>query len=151
MRYRLRTLLILMGWIALVAAAIRQPNAAWSGVIAFLTLTSLLTAALLMIFRAEARTAAIGYFVFCCGYLVYVSQASEFSVLKSGLSDANAIHGLFTVVHPDRWFAMAVGGEVLLPSPYDARFFAAVCHHAVACVLGLIGMGVAQWMGRESD
>ena len=151
MRYRLRTLLILMVWIALVAAALRQPTAVWSGVLAFLTLATLLIAALVIIFRPPARTSAIGYFVFCFGYLFYVSQTADFSGLTSGFSDENTIDGLFTVVHPDRWFAMAVGGEVLLPSPYDARFFTSVCHHSVACVLGLIGAGAAEWIHRNSS
>jgi hypothetical protein len=140
MRYRLRTLLILMVWVGFVLLSLRTPTALWSGVISVLTLLAVLLAVLLVIYRTErTRAMAIGFLVFCVGYLAYVAFLS--GTLGSGLSShasmpvGRASLQFFFVIHPD------TSG---IPRRYDVEDFIAICNHAVACLLGIAGAITAQ-------
>jgi len=154
MRYRLRTLLIAMSWVGLVSLALRVPTPLWAGVIEVLTLLIVLLAVLVIIHRpGRLRTMAIGFLVFCVGYLAYLGVRA--GTLSSGLNDSAmpltaAFYSLYWHVHPDTDSLNA--GTFLLrqPRPYDPREFVAICHYAVACILGVIGSIAAQLLATTT-
>jgi hypothetical protein len=90
MRYRLRTLLIGLTWFGLVLVGLREPTPLWSGAVALFTLFAILLAVLFAIYRTDhTRVAAIGFLVFCVGYLMYVGVVTQnfSSALSSGFID----------------------------------------------------------------
>src|SRR5262245_25559011 len=73
-QFRLATLLIATVWAALVSLGLRTPSPFWSGVVAVLTLLVVMFAVLLVIYRiGRTRAMAIGFLVFCVGYLIYLA------------------------------------------------------------------------------
>jgi hypothetical protein len=142
MRYRLRTLLIGLVWLGLVLVGLREPTPFWSGAVALFTLFAILLAVLFAIYRTDqTRVAAIGFLVFCVGYLIYVGVVTQnFSnALSSGFVDERVTSPLFNIIHPEQVIPLAVGGDMILPPPYEARFFLSVCNHALAFVFGIGG------------
>jgi hypothetical protein len=140
MRFRLRTLLILMIWVGFVSLALRMPTALLSGVISVLMLLAVLIAVLLVIYRTErTRAMAVGFLVFCVGYFAYVAFLS--GTLSSGLSShvstpvGRASFQFFFVIHPD------TSG---VPRRYNVQDFISICNHAAACLLGIAGAIAAQ-------
>jgi hypothetical protein len=57
---------------------------------------------------------------------------------------------LFIVIHPDQVVPLAVGGEMILPPPYEARFFLSVCNHALAFLFGIAGAMAAKGLQPTS-
>lgn len=167
-QFRLGTLLIATTWAALISLGLRTPTALWSGVIAVLTLLAVLMGVLVLIYRTgRTRAMAIGFLVFCVGYLAYLAILA--GTLSSGLSDPTTPVGgafdlFFDGIHPEqagRLRGGGMGGEggggfgsgeggfaapnSILRSPaFERRDFIAICNHALACLLGLAGAIAAQ-------
>jgi hypothetical protein len=105
-QFRLATLLIAILWAALISLGLRSPTALWSGMIAVLTLLTVLMAILVIIYRTgRTRAMAIGFAVFGIGYLVYIAILA--GTLSSGLTDpttpvGGAFNLLYDVIHPEQ-------------------------------------------------
>jgi hypothetical protein len=171
-QFRLATLLIAMSWAGLVSLGLRSPTALWSGVIAVLTLLTVLMAVLVVIYRSgRTRAMAIGFLVFCVGYLAYLAILA--GTLREGLSDVStpigsAFNSLFDTVHAEQDQGLydpgGIGGMAgpVAPDPFaapdpiqpigvrarsfDRRDFITICNHAVACLLGVAGAVAAQFL-----
>lgn len=113
-QFRLGTLLIAMVWVGLVSLGLRTPTALWSGVIAVLTLLTVLMAVLILIYRTgNTRAMAVGFLVFCVGYLAYLGILA--GTLSSGLSDPTtpvgaAFNYFYDGVHPSQEVSGTIGG-----------------------------------------
>jgi hypothetical protein len=69
MRFRLRTLLIAIVWLGLAFAALATPTPFWVSVVSAITLLSLLTSVLIVVYRRDSlRAFAVGFLVFGGGY-----------------------------------------------------------------------------------
>src|SRR5262245_54926359 len=165
-QFRLATLLIATVWAALVSLGLRTPTPFWSGVIAVLTLLVVMFAVLLVIYRiGRTRAMAIGFLVFCVGYLIYLAVLA--GTLSAGLSSnstpvGGAFQNVFQSIHPPitvqvGGFGGAMGGfggepayvvtmvkSVAIVQRYDSHDFVAICNHALACMLGVVGSVAAQ-------
>ena len=172
-QFRLATLLIATMWAALVSLGLRTPTPLWSGVIAVLTLLSVLFAVLLIIYRSgRTRAMAIGFLVFCVGYLTYLAVLA--GTLSAGLSsDSTPVGGafgwMFRGIHPpvavqtgfgtgeggmggfgEGGFGGGYGGggmggtATTMVQRYKSDDFVAICNHALACLLGVVGSVAAQ-------
>lgn len=180
-QFRLGTLLIATMWAALVSLGLRTPTALWSGVIAVLTLLAVLFAVLLVIYRSgRMRAMAIGFLVFCVGYLTYLAVLA--GTLTTGLSSnstpvGGAFAKMFQSIHPPVTVQVSFGGEsgyggamggfggegsafgggmgssVSMVQPYNSDEFVAICNHALACLLGIVGSVAAQLLfaSQKSD
>jgi hypothetical protein len=72
-QFRLATLLLMMIWIGLASAALATPTKFWVNVMAVITLLSLFTSVLVIIYRTECvRAFAVGFLVFGGAYGPYV-------------------------------------------------------------------------------
>jgi hypothetical protein len=68
-QFRLATLLLMMIWIGLASAALATPTRFWVSVMAVITLLSLFTSVLVIIYRTECvRAFAVGFLVFGGAY-----------------------------------------------------------------------------------
>ena len=146
-RYKLRTLLILVAWAGFVSLSLRTPTALCSGVLSVLTLLTVLIAVLLIIYRTDrTRAMAVGFLVFCVGYLAYLVVLD--GTLSSGLSShlstpvGRVSLDLFHFVHPD---------TLGIPRRYDLDDFVTICNHSIACLLGIVGSIVAQILHATSQ
>lgn len=137
-----------MIWFGAVGAALRNPTRQWSGTIGVLTLIFLLTSTLVGVYRqGQIRAMAFGFVLFCAGYLLYLMALS--GTLSQGLESdwtpsGGAFGTLFERIHRDDENAR---GQSMLNSDaayYFRSEFITVCNHAIACLLGLIGMVVAR-------
>jgi len=140
MRYSLRTLLIVMICVGFVLLALRMPAPLLSGAISVLTLLAVLIAVLLVIYRtARTRAMAVGFLVFCVGYLAFL--AFQAGPLNSGLTShlstpvGRASFQLFFVLHPD---------TPSVPRRYNVQDFILICNHAFAYFLGIAGAITAE-------
>jgi hypothetical protein len=153
-QFRIGTLLVAMAWAGLISLGLRTPTPLWSGVIAVLTLLTVLAAVLVIIYRSgRTRAMAIGFLVFCVGYLAYLAVLA--GTLSSGLfADSTPIGGafelLFQAIHPGTNLALFAdvnnlgrSGPIVLNS-YQEGDFIAICNHALACLLGVAGAIAAQ-------
>jgi hypothetical protein len=152
-QFRLGTLLVAMAWVGLVSLALRTPTVFWSGVIAAFTLLAVLLAVLVVIYRTgRTRATAIGFLVFCVGYLAYLGLLD--GTLSAGLSSTTTPTGtafmrLFEIVHPDIIEERTdENGNVIATfmrqRTYNLNDFISICNHALACLLGLAGAIAAQ-------
>jgi hypothetical protein len=142
-QFRIGTLLVAMVWAGLISLGLRTPTTLWSTVIDALTLLTVLTAALVGVYRVgKPRAMAIGFLVFCIGYLSYVAFLGR--ALMSPLGDEEFLTPLFHFIHLDSRVPLLVGGEMILPPVYNASDFISICHHAIAGLLGVVGAIVAQ-------
>lgn len=139
MRYRLRSLLIVTAWAGLIFLGWRSPTALMAGIVSTITLVTVLLAVLMTTYCAgSSRAMAIGYLVFCVGYLVHVVIDNRIS---GGATTpwGTVFIGLYILVH----------GPGPLPSPMNAGGlnpfnFTTIGHNALSCILGLAGAFSAQ-------
>jgi hypothetical protein len=152
-QFRLGTLLIATTWAGLISFGLRTPTALWSGVIAVLTLLTVFMAALVVMYRmGRTRAMAIGFLVFCVGYLTYLAVLA--GTLSSGLTDTDTPVGggfglLFEIIHPDRIVTETDSTGFARQQrirQYMNRDFVAICNHALACLLGIAGAIAAQML-----
>jgi hypothetical protein len=152
-QFRLGTLLVAMVWAGLVSLGLRTPTPLWLGVIAVLTLLTVLLAVLIVIYRTgRTRAMAIGFLVFGVGYLAYLGLLD--GTLSAGLTSSSTPVGaaflrLNEIVHPDVTEERTdENGNVIATfvraSIYMQNDFIAICNHALACLLGLAGAIAAQ-------
>ncbi len=138
MRFRLRTLLIVIALAAFVCLGLRSPTSLMAGIVSIVTLATVLLAVLMATYCAGAsRAFAIGYLVFCVGYLVHPAIANWIgqSVAGEPAPAWTAFFELYILVH---------GG-----TPGHVTNFATICHNALSCALGLIGALSAEWLYRR--
>jgi hypothetical protein len=149
-QFRLATLLIAMAWAGFVSLGLRTPTALWSGIIAILTLLTVLVAVLIAIYRVgRTRAMAIGFLVFCLGYLTYLTTMA--GNLGNGLGDESTpIGGIFSLafqrVHPAHEVELSFGTATVttMDAAFEPRHFLAICNQAIASGLGVVGAIVAQ-------
>jgi len=172
-QFRLATLLIATAWAGVVSLALSVPNDLWSGVIAVSTLLIAFAAVLLMIYRTgRVRAMTVGFLVFCVGYLMYLALSS--GSLGDGLRSHRtpcgaAFSALFSKIHPPQevtvrggfgsfgegGFGAGGGGlgsgtTTAMISTYELGNFVAISNHALACLLGVIGSVIAQFLYATS-
>ena len=139
MRYRLRTLLIVMLWSAIVAGALARPTHGWYGAIFLLALTTLLTFVLAAIYGAgERRAFSVGFLVFSIGYLLA-------RTLVTGSLNESLYAGWAPLQELWDWLFDNVHSDPDLRTDFDA-----ICNLALTCVLGFLGgaVAVAFFQGR---
>jgi hypothetical protein len=132
MRYRLRTLLIVLAWIGAACLALRTPTAMWSFA-AFISLVlALLTSALVIIYRrGPVRAFTIGFLMFGCSLLILLFLPSVGRLSAAGGIDVIAdlmykhIHGQVTAIH-------------------HLMAFEAIIHSLFVILFGLMGGVIAQ-------
>ena len=139
MRYRLRTLLVVMAGASFVFLGLRSPTALMSGLISVGALVTVLLALLMAMFSTgAARAMAIGYLIFCLGYLGHACVSGLIARWLGGgsISLWPLFNGLYAWIHfrgPARTFDPDAPGN-----------FTTIGHHAVSCALGLAGAFIAQ-------
>jgi len=144
-QFRVTTLLALIAWAGTICIGLRTPMRLWSGLIGLLTLLIVLTAVIVAIYRRRAQRAmAVGFVLFCVGYLTYMGLLS--GSLSSGLESdwipiGSAFGAIFEKIHLDD--VSHLNG---INSPYyvNRTEFITVCNYATASVLGIVGAAVAQ-------
>jgi hypothetical protein len=164
-QFRLGTLSIGIVWAGLVSLGLRSPTELWSGVIAVVTLLAVLFAVLLVIYRTDrTRAMAVGFLVFCVGYLAYLAVLA--GTLSGGLrSDDTPVGAAFSVffraAHPpqqvyqpasDPFSGPSAPGDpfgtgatvTLFQSRFHSSHFLTICNNALACLLGVAGAIAAQ-------
>jgi hypothetical protein len=135
MRFRLRTLLILTTWAGLIFLGFRSPTPGMSGVISVVTLVTILFAVLVLSFgRGTSRAMAIGYLIFCGGYLVHLTLLANW--LSRAMADGQT----------SLWFLFYGLGDTVHRGDYSRGDFIAIGHNAVACLLGIAGAASAQML-----
>jgi hypothetical protein len=132
MRYKLRTLLMLMVCAAIVAGALARPTHGWYGAIFLMALFAVLTSVLAIIYCvAERRAFAVGFLVFSTGYLLSCTllTGSLNEALYAGWAPLQEVWDwLFDRVH----------------SNAEGRTdFYAICNLALTCALGELGGAVS--------
>jgi len=144
-QFRVATLLALIAWAGMICLGLRTPMRLWSGVIGLLTLLVVLTAVIVAIYRRRAQRAmAVGFVLFCVGYLTYLGLLS--GSLTNGLESdwipiGSAFGAIFEKIHLDD--LSRLNG---INSPYyvNRTEFITICNYAAASVLGIVGAAVAQ-------
>src|SRR5437867_6117 len=105
MRYRLRTLLIVTAWAGLVFLGLGSPTPLWSGVVAMVTLVTILSGLLMAFYcTGTSRAMAIGYLLFCAGYLIHLTFLAGWmsqSMSNGETSLWSLFFQLFEIVHPN--------------------------------------------------
>jgi hypothetical protein len=151
-QFRIATLLIAMIWVGLVSLGLRNPTSVWAGASAALTLLATLTAILIAIYRTgRVRAAAIGFVIFCGGFLLISSNYYLFPGIGPGSTIAQLFSILATSMHGestwtnDQWVVFPITVFSSEP-PYYRGNFIAICNHALACILGIAGAITAQML-----
>jgi hypothetical protein len=143
-RYKLRTLLILLALTGFILAGLRTPTRQFAELSFVTSLISSLTSTLLVILlRGRSQAKAIGFLVFCGGYLLFFglvavtnANAMHDKLLDSPVGNSMAHLFNYLYVRPE-----GPGGK--LASHYNRPDFFAVCHYSIALTLGVIGAFVA--------
>jgi hypothetical protein len=138
MQYRLRTLMIVPVLAGFVFLGLRSPTQLMAGIVSTVTLATVLFAVLMATYCAGAsRAFAIGYLVFCVGFLVHPAIAKWIGQSVAGETSPvwSAFLELYIRVH---------GG-----TPGRAMNFATICHNALSCALGLLGAFSAELLYRR--
>jgi hypothetical protein len=147
MRFRLRTLLIATAWAGLVFLGLRSPSPVMSGIISTVTLVTILLAVLVTIYcTGTSRAMAIGYLLFCAGYLIHLTFLAGWmsrSMGDASISLWSLFFQLFEIVHPNN-------PSIPIPLRNASRSnFTAIGHNAIACLLGMAGAMAAQILYRR--
>jgi|SRR3954453_1413647 hypothetical protein len=149
-QFRIATLLIAMVWVGLVSLGLRTPTQILAGIIAVLTVLVLLVVILVSVFRANPiRATAIGFIVFCGGYLMVMRDYYPLPGFGPATTVADLFSLLATWVHGEsawtneQWVGFPVSALPTEP-PYQRGNFIAICHHALATFLGVLGAIIAQ-------
>jgi len=148
LQYRLRTLLIVTALVGLILAGLRMPTRNMAELFFATAHVSLLTSILLVILcRGQSQTRAIGFMVFCGGYLALFNMAAvPQSIANDKLIDSplgTSFATFFNYLH----VRMEGGG---LRSHYNRPDFLGICHYSLALALGLIGTIVANSLCRRT-
>jgi hypothetical protein len=142
MRFRLRTLLIVITCVALTLVAAGSPTDFWSGAFVVITVVTLLVAILGALCSRGTRWAmAVGYLVFCGGYLVHVTLLADWQS-RAMNNGTTTLWSLFRLLYD-----ALHSGTRRLPANQDTRAnFSVIGHHALACVLGCAGAMLGKWL-----
>jgi hypothetical protein len=135
---RLRTLLIVTALADLFFLGPRSPTSIMAGIVSTFTLATVLFAVLMATYCTGAsRAFAVGYLVFCVGYLVHPAIANWTGQSLPGETSPAwaAFFHLYILVHG--------------PTPGHATNFATICHNALSCTLGLAGAVSAELLYRR--
>jgi hypothetical protein len=155
-QFRLTTLLIATVWAALICLGLRTPTSLSSSLIAFLTLLTLLMAILVVVYRARrTRAAAIGFIVFCGGYLIYSHNYFGLTAFGIGTPFLELLDALATAIHGDGRLTNEPfnlpRSVIAIDPPYQRADFIAICNHAIACLLGIAGAVASQMLNATQE
>jgi len=140
MRYRLRTLLLLMVWAAIVAGALAHPTHGWYGAIFLLALLAVLTSVLATIYCvAERRAFAVGFLVFSTGYLLS-------RTLMTGSLNESLYAGWAPLQEVWDWLFDRIHSNADWRTDFNA-----ICNLALTCGLGAIGGAVSMVLFGEKS
>jgi hypothetical protein len=144
-QFRLLSLIVFTTWAAFACVGIREPTAPWETLIRGFTLVSVMLTALIAIYRnGGQRAVALGYLIFCGGYIAYIclSRGSiqwPFGLMPTADDSESIPLVLYYALHGDPF--MSAGGNWSGFQPNVPRF-TNIIHHTIACILGIVG-GVA--------
>jgi hypothetical protein len=99
-------LLALIGWVAIVCVALKQPTPVWAAAMFLLAMLAVLASGLAILFRAgRARVFAVGFFAGCLGYAtcLFVTEkhfGGQFGN-ENQLPTTQFANWMFQKVHPD--------------------------------------------------
>src|SRR2546421_9332411 len=97
-QFRIATLFVAMIWVGLLCVGLRTPSPLWAGFATDLLLFAVLTGALVAVYRkGQLRAAAIGFVLFCGGWLV-VREFPPYAGLSRSTNHLSAM--LFTTIKP---------------------------------------------------
>jgi hypothetical protein len=108
-------------------------------------------AVLLVIYRGgRTRAMAVGFLVFCVGYLAYLTVLT--GTLNSGLAFSSTSVGaawavFFDRVHSPHEIGRSIGTDqavLVSHSGHHSSHFITICNNALACLLGVVGAIAAQ-------
>src|SRR5215510_8384127 len=112
MRYRLRTLLIVLTWAGLVCMALRSPTGFWSLMIFEVTLLAILSSVLVTIYRqGRTRAFAVGFLVFAAAYFLHAFFI-PLSDSSTGHPGTRMLVALYKSIHGE-WSSRNGGGQHL--------------------------------------
>lgn len=140
MRFRLRTLLILIAGIGPVCLGLRSPTAWWSWLFFLTTLITLLTSVLVVIYRqGQTRAFAVGYLVFGGSFLLLLLLANDGELAATrGINPISAMAiSLYDLIH-------SASRNLHQTSHFIA--FVEIVHSLFALILGATGGYLAQFL-----
>ena len=143
MQFRLRTLLVFTAVAGFVFLGLRSPTSIMAGIVSTVTLATVLFAVLMATYCAGAsRALAVGYLVFCVGFLVHplIANWIGHSLYGEAPTPWAAFIELYIRVH---------GSAPANPGGLNARNFTSICHNALSCILGLVGALSAECLYRR--
>src|SRR5262245_55284634 len=145
MRYRLGTLMIVTAWAALISLGLASPTPLWSGVVTIVTLVTILSGLLMAFYcTGTLRAMAIGYLLFCVGYLIHVTLLANW--MSQMGNAATSLWSLFSQIYE---FVHPPSGSPIALRNQSRSNFTAIGHNAIACLLGMAGALAAQMLYRR--
>jgi hypothetical protein len=151
-QFRITTLLVATAGVGLVCAGLTSPNIWWEAAICGAALLSIFFVALISVYRkGNTKAIALGYLIFCGGYLVYydVPRPTQ-SAIWSGWGTArwswtdSAPLALYQLMHGDPVPPTPSTGSIISPPRPSVFVFVAIFHHALASLLGVLGAIIAK-------
>jgi len=132
MRFRLRTLLIVLAWVGLVCVAVRQPTWYWALAVFFSAAIALATSALAIIYRrGQTRAFAVGFLLLGGSIFVLLLLPTDSRLSPKGNVDQIGML-LFQQIHPQaKDLAPLFGLHTIVNS-------------VVVILLGVMGGAIAQ-------
>ena len=147
MRYRLRTLLIVLTWIGLACLALRTPTQLWSVAFTYSTLLAFLISVLVIIYRrGRMRAFAAGFLLFGVSSLAFTIGGGWLGMTASGDPLSYLAEMPYRQIHGD---PTARGHDW---SQYIE--FLAIIRYGSAFLMGVLGGVIAQMLyapPREVD
>jgi hypothetical protein len=139
LQFRIATLFILIAWVGAICAGLTSPFLVWTRIVSGLTVLSVLTAVLLILYRCGSiRAMAVGYVTFSAGFLfdMYLWESVDWPYMPPWYEQASIALLLYKSMHSD---------SVNSSSP-ELYHFAKVFHQALATLIGLLGSLLAQYL-----
>jgi len=135
MRYRLRTLLIVLAWVGLVCVGLRSCTSFWSWTHSAIEMMALATSILFIVYRAGRSRA------FAVGFLVFGAAFTAFALVNGGGRIPNGMAAspariLYELIYGD-WSKREMGGA-------HFESFLEIVHSSSAVALGVLGGMIAQ-------
>jgi hypothetical protein len=144
MRYRLRTLLIVLAGVGPMCLGLRSPTPWWSWLFFLTALVTLLTSVLIVIYRrGQSRAFAVGYLVFGGTFLTLLLLANRGQLAATqGINPISAMAiTLYDHIHSDS------------QDHSGLRFiaFMEIIHSVFTLVLGVLGGYIAQALSATQN
>jgi hypothetical protein len=151
MRFRLRTLMIVVFIAALVCLAMRSPSIWWSGGLSLALIFAILTSVVLAIYRSgEIRAWAIGFCLFSFAFLLIQGNLAFDTVSSVSQPTKAIIRWSFVRLHPVDSRNLVAADDPFGPSAPPTFYpYENICITTLAAIFGWIGATMTQWLDRS--